>query len=173
MHFKDVGIDYGAVKSLLSFGSLILAGSKFLTGVVYDRFGLRAAASSCTLFAIIATFLLVFTRGNDTGFVLALLYTIIGQCSMPLETIMLPIYAADLFGEQSFAKILGLFVSVNTAGYAVGAPLMNLCYDISGSYVPALIAVGAVMIAVFVLLQFVISQAHREQKRVESEASAA
>ena len=85
---------------------------------------------------------------------------------------MLPIYAADLFGEQSFAKVMGLFVSVNTAGYAVGAPLMNLCYDISGSYVPALIAVGIVMSVVFVLLQIVITQAHREQKRVESEASA-
>ena len=172
MHFKDVGIDYGAVKSLLSFGSLILAGSKFLTGVIYDRFGLRVAASSCTILAIIATFLLVIIRGNDAGVLLASIYVVCGQCSLPLETIMLPIYAADLFGEQSFAKVMGLFVSVNTAGYAVGAPLMNLCYDISGSYVPALIAVGTVMSVVFVLLQIVITQAHREQKRVESEASA-
>ena len=107
------------------------------------------------------------------GFWLALAYTVIGQLSLPLETIMLPIYAADLFGEQSFAKILGLFVSVNVAGYAVGAPLMNLCYDISGSYVPALMAVGVVMSAVFVLLQIVITQAHKEQQRVEAGESAA
>ncbi len=38
---------------------------------------------------------------------------------------------------------------------------------------PALIAVGIVMSVVFVLLQIVITQAHREQKRVESEISAA
>ena len=41
---------------------------------------------------------------------------------------------------------------------------MNLCYDIWGSYVPALIIVGCIMAAVFVLLQFVISAAHKEQK---------
>jgi len=38
---------------------------------------------------------------------------------------------------------------------------------------PVLIAVGIVMSVVFVLLQIVITQAHREQKRVESEISAA
>ena len=38
MHMKDVGIDYDRVKALLSFGSLIMAGAKFLTGflVVQD-----------------------------------------------------------------------------------------------------------------------------------------
>ena len=28
---------------------------------------------------------------------------------------------------------LGIFASVNTAGYALGAPLANLCYDIFGN----------------------------------------
>ena len=79
---------------------------------------------------------------------------------------MLPIYASDLFGKKSYPKILGIFVSVNTAGYAVGAPLMNLCYDIFGSYTPALYLVGGIMIAMLVLLQFVISMAHREQKKI-------
>ena len=166
MHLKDVGIDYGRVKSLLSFGALILAGAKFGTGFVYDRFGLRVTASACTFFAIATTFLLAFVKGNDVGFVLAILYSITAQLAFPLETIMLPLYASDLFGKKSYSKIMGLFVSVNTAGYAAGAPLMNLCYDQFGTYVPALLLVSVMMCGIFVLLQFVITAAHREQKKI-------
>ncbi len=169
MHLEDVGIDYGAVKGLLSFGSIILASAKFLTGFVYDKWGLRVAANFCTALAIVTTFLLAAIKGDDVGFVLAVIYTVVSQYALPLETVMLPIYASDLFGQRSYAEVLGLFVSVNTAGYAVGSPLMNVCYDVFDSYVPALIAVGVIMTAVFVLLQFVISLAHKEQERVMAE----
>ena len=164
MHLKDVGIDYGAVKGLLSFSSLILATAKFMTGFVYDKKGLRIASGFCTVIAIATTFLLALVKGDSTGFILAVIYSAISPFAMPLETIMLPIYALDLFGNKSYAKILGIFVSVNVSGFALGAPVMNLCYDIWGSYVPALIIVGCIMAAVFVLLQFVISAAHKEQK---------
>jgi len=169
MHFKDVGIDYGAVKGLLSFSSLILASAKFLAGFVYDKKGLRFASSFCTFIAIATTFLLAFIKGNDVGFILAVVYSVVSPFALPLETIMLPIYALDLFGNKSYAKILGIFVSVNVSGYALGGPVMNLCYDIFGTYVPALIIVSCVMLIVFVLLQFVISAAHKEQKRVLAE----
>lgn len=166
MHFKDVGIDYGRVKSILSFGALILAGAKFATGFIYDRMGLRVTASLCTFFGIVATFLLAFVKGNDIGFVLAILYAVCAQMAFPLETIMLPIYASDLFGKKSYSKIMSFFVSVNVSGYAVGAPLMNLCYDIFNSYVPALVLVGSIMVGAFVLLQFVVTAAHKEQAKI-------
>ncbi|MBQ8174476.1 MAG: MFS transporter [Clostridia bacterium] len=173
MHMKDVGVDYDRVKALLSFGSLILAGSKFLTGFLYDRFGLRTTATSCTLLAIISCFVLIAVQPTNLGFVLAIIYVILHQCALPLETIMLPIYAADLFGQRSYNKVLGICVSVNTAGYACGGYLMNLCFDIFDSYVPALYIVGFLTIAILILLQFVISAAHREQKRVMEEEQAA
>ena len=173
MHMTDVGIDYSKVLSLLSFGSLILAGAKFLTGFIYDRGGLRITATWCTSIAVISSFILALTKGGDAGFILAVIYTLISQFAIPLETVMLPIYAADLFGKKSYPKILGLFVSVNTAGYAVGSPMMNLCYDIFGSYVPALYLVGCIMLGLVILLQFVISVAHRDQKKLlESENEA-
>lgn len=168
MHYKDVGVDYAAVKSLLSFGALILAGSKFLTGFIYDKFGLRVSASICTVLAILSTFLLASIRGGEYAIPLAVVYGIISHCALPLETIMLPIYAADLCGKKSYTKALGIFVSVNTAGYALASPLINLCYDLAGSYVPALIITGAVMTGVFVLLQFVISAAHKQQLLTEN-----
>lgn len=173
MHFKDVGIDYTAVKSMLSFGSLLLATSKFLVGFVYDKFGIRIVSSFCMVVAIISSFTLALTGTGSAGMVFAVIYVILCQFALPLETIMLPLYATDLFGELSYANVLGIFVSVNVAGYAIGSPVMNLCYDIFGTYVPAIIAVGFIMCAVFVLIQFVISAAHNERRRVEmKEASA-
>ena len=169
MHLMDVGVDYNRVLGLLSFGMIILVSAKFLTGFIYDKAGLRITASLCTFIAVISTFILAFIKGDSLGFVLAIIYTIISQYALPLETVMLPIYAADLFGKKSYAKILGIFVSVNTAGYAVGSPVMNLSSDLFGSYVPALILVGSIMTGVLILLQFVISAAHKEQRKIEAE----
>lgn len=166
MHMKDVGIDYGAVKSLLSFGYLILAAAKFSTGFLYDKSGLRVTASVCTFFGALSPILLGLVTNSSVGFTLSVIFTVFSQFALPLETIMLPIYAQDLFGQKDYAKILGIFVSLNTAGYALGAPILNLCYDITGSYAPALIAVGCVMTGILILLQFVISAAHKDQKKI-------
>jgi MFS family permease len=168
MHYKDVGIDYGAVKAILSFGSLLLAGSKFLTGFIYDKFGLRFSASLCTFFAVASAVVLASVKGNSVGFVLAVIYTVISPLALPLETIMLPIYALDLCGKKAYARTLGIFVSVNTAGYALSTPVMNLCYDVLGSYVPALVTSAVIMSAVFILLQFTISAAHKDQKKLNT-----
>lgn len=169
MHFKDVGIDYTAVKSMLSFGSLLLATSKFLVGFVYDKFGIRVVSSFCMIVSIIASAVLALTGTGSAGMAFAVVYVILCQFALPLETIMLPLYATDLFGKLSYANVLGIFVSVNVAGYAIGSPVMNLCYDIFGTYVPAIIMVGVMMCAILVLMQFIISAAHKERKRVEAE----
>ena len=168
MHLLDVGIDYSRILNLLSLSSIILVTAKFLTGFVYDKFGLRITATFCTTIAIITTFILALIKGDSLGFILAIIYVIVSPYALPLETIMLPIYASDLFGKKSYPKILGLFVSVNTAGYAVGSPLMNLCYDIFDSYVPGLVLVGGIMVAILILLQFVISAAHKERVKIEA-----
>lgn len=173
MHLTDVGVDYAKVLSLLSFSSIILVTAKFFTGFIYDKGGLRVAASICTSIAIVTTFLLAFIKGGNIGFVLAIVYTVVSPYALPLETVMLPIYASDLFGKKSYGKILGIFVSVNTAGYAVGAPVMNISYDVFGSYTPALILVASIMCVMLILLQFVITASHKEQRRVIAEYEAA
>ena len=49
-------------------------------------------------------------------------YGILSALALPLETIMLPLIAQDLFQGPQYNKMLGIIVSVNTAGYAVGTP---------------------------------------------------
>lgn len=165
MHCKDVGIDYSLLTTLVSFSFIILTASKFLVGFLYDKAGLRCTASTCTALTVASAFILASVRGDSLGVILTAIYMVISALAVPLETVMLPIYAADLCGSRAYAKVLGIFVSVNTMGYAIGAPLINLCYDITGSYAPILIISGIIMTIVLVLLQYVITAAHKESKK--------
>ena len=76
---------------------------------------------------------------------------------------MLPIYAGEFSEEKSFNKILGIFVSLNTAGYAVGAPVANLCYDITGSYDILLYTSCALIIFTALTIQIAINKAHKDR----------
>ena len=61
-------------------------------------------------------------------------YALLFAIGTPLLTVMLPLITMDMFGSRDNVRILGIVISVNTAGYAVGTPLVNLCYDMQGTY---------------------------------------
>ena len=167
-HMYDVGLDAGFVATVVSCHAIALTCFKSLTGIMYDRFGIRTTANVCMIPAVVVFFLLANVTNTATGMVLAMIYGIFSSLALPLETVMLPIYASDLFGEKSFEKILGLTVSINTAGYALGSPVSNLCYDLTGSYNVALYASCIVMIAVIVGRNLVISASKKTQKNIKN-----
>ena len=172
-HYENVGIDFDMVTYILSFHSLVLACSKFLTGFSYDRIGLRATATICMTTALISSICLVMIDPSPFGIALAFFNSTISCFALPLETIMLPIYANDLFGSKSFDKVLGIFVSVNTAGYALGAPTLNLCRDLTGSYNVGFVISIFVMLAIMITFQFVLSASRRERAAILAEEEAA
>jgi len=65
---------------------------------------------------------------------------------------------------------MGLMLSFNTLGYAVGAPIMNYCFDKTGTYTGVMVVMAFMMIAVAILMQLVISAAHKVRAEVESNA---
>lgn len=160
-HMNDVGMDMGFVATVVSIHSLTLAGAKFLSGVMYDRLGLRITVAVCDVAAVFAMLTLAILTESAIGRIYALIYGVLSSLALPLETIMLPIFANDLFGARSFNKILGIFVSVNTAGYAVGVPLMNWVFDVWGSYKPALIIMCGAMLVITVAFQFILTVAKK------------
>jgi len=160
-HMKDAQLDAAYIATVLSVGSAALTGSKFLTGVIYDKFGLRVTATICSVAAVIAMTALVFLGNNPLGSTAAMVYGLISALAMPLETIMLPLYAGDLFGEKDYSKMVGIFVAVNYAGYALGSPAINLVYDTFHSYTPAFVFYALLMVVITVVLQVVITKAHR------------
>jgi MFS family permease len=108
---------------------------------------------------------LALVTNSPAGQVYAMIYGIFSSLALPLETIMLSLITSDLFGNKSFEKILGIISALNTAGYAVGAPLMNWCYDAYGTYVPFIWVSVGIMVVVTVMFQFIISASQKERKR--------
>ncbi len=166
-HMRDVGLDAALVAGIFSFYSLALAACKILTGVLYDRLGLQRTLLICECAAVGAIALLVLAAPTAAGKAAAAGYGLLCALAMPLETIMLPLITADLFGERAYEKLLGVMVSVNTAGYALSTPLTNLCYDLTGTYVPALRALGLLMAGVTALFFFVLRAANRSRTQAD------
>lgn len=171
-HLSGEGLDADYIDLVLMIHSIALAGFKFLTGFIYDKFGIRITSSLCCVAGVVVMVCLALVTNTTTGMVLAMVYGAFSSLALPLETVMLPIYANDLFGEKSFGKVLGLITAFNTAGYAVGAPLSNIFFDILGDYKFALLMCAGIMLIVVITLQFVISKAHKLRKQVEMEEEA-
>ena len=115
--------------------------------------------------AMASILMLAWVSDSASGRALSWTHSVLSSLALPLETVMLPIYAADLFGEASYNKMLGIFVSVNTAGYAVGTPAVNFCYDLTGDYRIAFYIAGVIMAVVLVAMHFVIQNAERLKRQ--------
>ncbi len=165
---RDTGFKDSYVATVLSMHSLALTVFKFSVGIIYDKFGLRKTANTCFVTAIAVMVMLASLTNTKTGMILAMIYGVFSSLALPLETIMLPIFAGDLFGEKSYNKILGIIASVNTAGYALGAPLANLCFDITGNYQIALYIACGLMAVTTIVMQFVITAAKKQKIAIES-----
>lgn len=86
--------------------------------------------------------------------------------ALPLETVMLPLFASELFGNKSFEKTVGFFVAANYAGYAISAPLANCWFDVSGNYDLPITLFLFLMIAVFIAMNIVCKKARRDKELI-------
>lgn len=158
-HLEDCGLDASAIASVISVNMLFLTLTKFSTGLIYDRFGIRVAMNICLFSSVAVMAAFYFVSDSAVGVACAYAYALFSALSLPLDTVMLPICAGELFGKKSYDKFLGIFVSVKEAGYAVGAIVINGFYDVFSSYKPAFVVCAFIMAAVFCVTQYVISAA--------------
>lgn len=165
-HMYDVGISEDMVANILSVGSLIMMGTKFLTGFMYDKKGIKITMNICLFSSFISLISLVFVSNTPFGITLAFVRLIFNSIALPLETVMLPLYASELFGNKSFVSVLGIFSAANYFGYAIGAPLGNLLFDAVGNYNLSFIVFALLMAFVTVSMQFVVKFASRDRKLI-------
>lgn len=172
-HMRDVGLNDALVTNIVSVYSLALTATKILVGAIYDRYNLRRVMVICQGSTIAAFMILAFIEPSPaceiSGFAFAVLFAL----GIPLETLVIPLIANDLFGNANYDKFLGILIAANYAGYAVGAPSVNLSFDILGTYRPVLIILAGVMLASCVIFQFVISSAWKEKKAIIAAAETA
>lgn len=167
-HLIDVGLNEGFVTGIMSVGSILLTASKLLCGISYDRFGLRITVLFCDVLSVLSMLFLALVTPSVMGEAFAFLHYLVTPFALPLETVMLSLIANDLFGDASFNKVLGIVTAVNYAGYAVSSPLINLCYDVVGTYAPILYAFSIMMVVVAVIFQYAVTASHKERKALEA-----
>ena len=165
-HMYDIGMDAEYVALLVSIGGMVLTCTKFLTGYIYDRCGIKISMNFALVCAFLSMTMLAMISNTPQGRILAMIRIFIGSFATPLETVMLPIFAVEFFGNKAFDKLIGIFVSASVAGFAIGSPFGNLCYDIFGDYRVAFLIFALLMAVVTVALQFVLRAARRDRKMI-------
>lgn len=171
-HMYDLGFAKDFVADLSTVSSLLLMGCKFFAGFVYDKKGIKITMNICLSCSFLSLIGLVMLTNTPIGHVIAGVRLVFGTIALPLETVMLPLFASELFGNKSFNKCVGMFTAASTAGFALGAPFANLCFDLFGNYNVAFIVFGALMVFVTVTMQFVVSSARRDRKIIEESEAA-
>ena len=167
-HMKDIGMDAGYVATVASVFSLTLTGTKILVGLLYDRLGLRVSLLICQAATILAFVFLIFLSASASGAVMAMAFGILFAVGIPLETIVVPLVTNELFGSVSYNKLLGIMMALNTAGFALGSPIVNLFFDASGSYIPVLWIFCGLMLMIMITFQFVITAAQKDKEAILS-----
>ena len=166
-HMYDIGIDVALVATISSVSSILLTVSKFSTGLRYDKLGMRISMNICFFCAFISIIGLILISNTPLGHAIAFIRGIFSSFALPLETVMLPLFAMELFGNKEYEKFVGIFASASTAGFAIGSPFGNVCYDLLGNYNLSFYVFGAMLIFVTVSMQYVLSAANRDRKAIE------
>lgn len=158
-HLKDIGLDPVFVTNVWSFHGLALAAAKILAGWCFDKFGLKITLLFCEIIGAVSIFMLAVSTAA-TPAIAAIGATAI-SFSLPLESIMIPLITADLFGDKSYAKIMGILAACSTAGHAVGAPLTDLMFDMSSnhSYKTIFIIYAVLLVVIAVVFEILLHKA--------------
>ena len=165
-HMRDTGLEADYVAMVVSIHALALAATKFLAGFSYDRFGMRVTMTVCYTAGIGATLLLSLVGVSSFGRGSAIVYAFTSAMALPLETIMVSLFASELFGNRAFPHTMSIFSAVNTAGFALSAPVANWGFDHFGSYVPVILTYCCIIAVVMVVFQLILSIAHRDRKKL-------
>lgn len=155
VYASDVGLSAGFIATTATVSSLCLTCTKILIGRTYDKKGLWFTLRMCQLATVASFVLKSFYTDTAFGMVIAMTSTVLTTIAAPMETVMLPLLANDLFGSASYNKVLGVFMAMNSLGLCLGSPLADFYYDSFGTYKPCFWFFAAVMAVVIVGYQFV------------------
>lgn len=165
-HMRDVGLDTALVTNIISVFSLVFTAAKILVGIIYDKYNLSKVLLLCEGAAILSFVILAFITPTTIGAIFGFVYAVAFAFAMPLETLVIPLVTNDLFGNANYDKILGILIAANYSGYAVGAPTVNMCFDLFGTYKPILLVLAGVMLCSCIIFQFVITTSNKEKTKI-------
>lgn len=170
-HMQDVGLSNEFIITAFSAFYIILMASKIAAGYAFDRFGIRPVFLICCVSGLIALLSSIFVTPEHSFF--AYFYVLFCPLALPLETIMIPLLVAEMYGKKAYTKIMGYFLGLNVAGYAFGSPMAHMVFDMTGSYHVAFYILSAILLMVTILTQITFLIAKRDRAEFERNAISA
>jgi MFS family permease len=164
LHMYDVGLSKSFVATVATISSIYLMTSKFLNGLMYDKMGIKKTMNIAYFCAFFALGLIAIISNTTVGKIIAIARIFFSGIALPLETVMISIFANELFGNKSFNKVIGLFSAATTAGFALASPFSQLWATLFGNYTVAMICFAVFMLFVTVTMQFVLKSAHKDRE---------
>lgn len=164
-YLQSRGFTTSEAATMQSIMLLGMAGFKLLSGVLSDWIGAKCATGLC-LAATVASFWLLITANTYSS---ALLAVLVFSLALPLTTVTIPLLTASLFGYSTHNTTLGIFLAMPAAAGMVAAPITNMVFDKTGSYLPAFRAALILSTAVFLLHVFICILASRDRRQLERE----
>lgn len=122
------------IGAMMSLTTAMLALGKIGQSILYGKVGVSVGGVIITGCFMLGILMLLQPALIYFGLVLLAI-------GMGAYTTLMPLLVRYVFGSYDFAAIWGLMQAAGAAGGFIGAPAWGAAYDISGSYLPALIIV--------------------------------
>ena len=148
-YLQGVGFDAAAVASYISLYSVVAIIGKLVLGRIFDRFGPKIGILfGCgTFFLFLVAF--IFVQGSPMMLYFAAVMYGFGTCT---ATVAIPIMTTSVFGAKNYSELYGFVSAFTMTGSAIGSSAIGLVYDLTGSYIPALVILAGLTLLGIVIM---------------------
>jgi len=143
-HMESGGID--EVTAGVIYGGIYFSMGvfKIIMGYIHDKLGISLAAIIGIGGFIISVIMLIFVKTPFLGWI----YVVFAGAGAATESVLTPLLAHNVLGDDNYRKYLGIYSAALTCGIAVGVPIINGIYDLFSTYVPGFITYGCIGVAI-------------------------
>ena len=173
VYMGDLKMDAGFIATTATVFSLVLTCTKVFVGAMYDKKGLQTTLTICQVATLLCFVLFATMRNSLFGQIMAMIAKVLEALALPMETVMITLIVANLFGAAAFDKVLGVLYAMNSLGLCLGSPVGDLFYDIFGTYKPCFWFFTVLMLLVIIGYRVVIKAADKDKAAFLAETETA
>lgn len=154
----DAGHSMEMAATISSIYLFIAIPGKLILGQIFDKYGVKAGIifGNTAFFATMIA--LLFVKSVPMVYVMAILFGL-GTC---IGTVDASVIASKVFGTEHYGEIYGFTTMFTNGGYAIGAPIIGIIFDTTGSYKLAWIIFAAVAIVMTGMLLWSVNESKKE-----------
>jgi MFS family permease len=150
-YLSDRGLDIVVVGSIIGLAAVFNTISNIGMGFIHDKFGINVVNVLGIALFVASVLLVILSQAMVVIWVSAILFGL----GLVMASLPLPLMVGKVFGTKNMGAIMGIIFGISFFGYAIGPPLGNVLYEVTGTYVTAFIS--QIVMAILALVFFFLS----------------